>query len=204
MSSDSDSAIHYPPRQKRRRRLLPYRSMFGRPQRPGGAVQHRVHELVAVGRAEAPGELHGLADRGAKRNLGLELELVESDQERGVLDRIEEPGLAVGAPGEACFELRVRAHHSLDERAEVVAVRPRHVLGVGELLYQVLPGTVVQLPAIQRLQGELAGHAARTTELLRGTGARRHSRVRSEAISSAVSIASPPLLPALVAARSSA
>src|SRR5215467_14452356 len=193
MSSDSDSAMCYPgSQQKPAGDFCPINLVLGRPQRPGGAVQHRVHELVAVGRAEALRELYGLADRRAKRNLGLELQLVESNQEHRVLDRIEEPGLAVGASGETGLELRVRAHDSLDERAEVIAVRPGHVLGVGELLHQVLPRAVVELPAIERLQGELAGHAARTAELLRSTGAGRHSRVRSEAISSAVSIASPP------------
>jgi len=77
------------------------------------------------------------------------------------------------------------AHHSLDERAEVVAVRARHVVGVGELLYQVLPGAVVELPAIERLQRELARHAARAAELLRlgvhGATSARHRDVPAAA-----------------------
>src|ERR1700756_817007 len=194
MSSDSDSAMYFD------------ESVLGRPQRARGAIQHRVHELVAVGGAEAPGELHRLADHRAKRHLGLELELVEPDEEQRVLDRIEEPRLAVAAAGEVRLELRMRAHHALDERVEVIAIRARHVLGVGELPRQLLPRAVIQLPAIERLQRELARDAACAAELLRRARHRRaaHSRLRSAAIASAVSMASPPLLPALSAARSSA
>src|SRR5207237_8060051 len=102
----------------------------------------------------------------------------------------------VGEGGEACIERINRARNAREERAEIIPVGARHVLGVAELLHQVLPRTGVQLPAVQRLQRELARHRARTARLA-------HSRAIRPAISSALSIAAPPLLPALVAAPSS-
>ena len=59
-----------------------------RAQLPGRAVQNRVHELVSVGRAESLGEIHRLGERNAIRQFGMRLELVQTQPQHRVLDRI--------------------------------------------------------------------------------------------------------------------
>src|SRR6185437_15360687 len=136
------------------------------------------------------------------------------DQQNGMLDGIEERGTAIGPRGEVGIERLASAPDTLDQLAEVLAIRTRHVLGVVELLNQVLPGTVVELPAVERLQGELACHRALAGGRSHGRigrhrrssreGCQEARRAMRLAISSAAAMASPPLLPAPVAARSSA
>src|SRR6516165_530531 len=182
-------------------------SMLVRPQRARGAIEYRIHELEAVGGAKALGEHHRLVDCHAVRHLRLRAELVERDQQHGTLDRIEQTRLAIAEIGEPRVELLARTPYALDQRAEVAGIGARHVLRFAEFLYQVLPRRVVQLPAVERLQRELARHAARAAECARVLATHRpisHRRAMTAAISSALSIASPPLLPSPVAARSSA
>jgi len=135
-----------------------------RPQRARGAVEHGVDELVTVGRAKTPGERHRLIDRDTVGHLGPRRELVERNQQHRVLDRIEPPRLAVGETGELRIELLAGAPDSLDQCAEVLRIGAWHVIGLAELLDQVLPRRRIQLPAIQRLQGKLARHAARPAQ----------------------------------------
>src|SRR6185437_14620249 len=132
-----------------------------------------------------------------------------------MLDRVEERRTPIGPRRKLGIERVTRPPDAFDELAEVLPVRPRHVLGITELLDEVLPGTVVELPAIQRLQRELARHGALIGERT-GRGLGRHRRVlaalraqaerraMSPAISSAAAMDSAPLLSPVVAARSRA
>src|SRR5207253_10528915 len=87
------------------------------------------------------------------------------DEQDGVLDRIEEPRFAVGERGELGVELQACAPYALDQGAEILAVGARHVLRLAELLQQLLPRAGIELPAIQRLQRQLARDGARAMVL---------------------------------------
>src|SRR6202451_2415395 len=182
MSANSDSAIC----------ALPARpSVLARAQFARGPIQHGVDELVAVGGTEALGKSHRLADGHAERHIGLRGELVQADEQHRSLDWVEVRRRAVGEAGEARLKIAVGVRHALHQRAEIGGIGARHVLGLTALLYQVLPRTAVQLPAVQSLQRQLARHGARAVEL-----AASHRRAMTAAVSSALSIAAPPLLAA--------
>src|SRR5690606_25360386 len=67
------------------------------PYRPGELVRHPVLVLVAVGAAEALGELHRLVDHDAIRNLLVAQQLVAADHQRGMLHRAHQRELAIQA-----------------------------------------------------------------------------------------------------------
>src|ERR1700741_4037967 len=175
-------------------------SVLVRPQRARGAIEHGIHEFEAIGGSKTLGERHCFVDRHAVRHFRSGGELIESDQERRTLDRIEQVWCAVGKSGEPGIELLALAPYSFHQRAEVIRIRARHVLRIAEFLYQVLPWSGVQLPAIERLQCELARDAALSAVLpcARCRHRAAHRRAITAAISSALSMASAPLLPAVV------
>src|SRR5579872_6829005 len=126
---------------------------------PDGArrpIQHRVDVFVAVGGAEAPRQGHRLADGDTVRHVLAMTELIDTDQQDRMLYGIEERRPAIRPRGQIRIERFPCAPDALDELAEVFAIRTRHVLGIAELLDQVLPGAVIELPAIERLHRELA------------------------------------------------
>src|SRR5580698_2508274 len=212
--------------------------VFVRPNLFRRPVQHGIHELVAVGGAEALRERDRFVDGDAVGDVGLRGELEQADEEHSVLDRIEQLGLAVHPAGELGVEGLPGVPDAFDELPEILAVGFGHVLGVTELEDQVLPGAVIELPAVQGLKCEFSGDRAGAGEIVGGLGhekripsitglqvwriSRRGSRMRvaprlarrrprcpysrasRSAISSAVSMDSPPLLASVVAARSSA
>src|SRR5579883_1973630 len=132
------------------------RSMLVGPKGARRPIQHRVDVFVAVGGAETLGQSHPLVDGDAVGHVRAMSELKHPDEEDGVLDGIEERGDPIGPRREPRIERFARAPDSLDQLAEILAVRARHVLCVVEFLDEVLPRAVVELPAIQRLQRELA------------------------------------------------
>src|SRR6478736_973085 len=85
----------------------------------------------------------------------------------GVFDWIEQVRRTIAERGEARIESVARVPYPLDQRAKVLAVSARHVLGLAELLDQILPGSRVQLPAVQGLQRQLARDAARAAVFAR-------------------------------------
>src|SRR5579863_10444950 len=135
-------------------------SVLRGPQQSCSTIEHRVDELVAVGGTEALGERHRLVDRYAIRHLLSGAELVQPDQQNGMLDGVEQARFAIAASGQPLIESLALARHPFEQRAEVLLIGARHVFRRSELLHQVLPRTVVQLPAVERLQRELARHAA--------------------------------------------
>src|SRR5215469_16002927 len=186
----------------------PSSSVLGRPQLARSPVEDGIHELVPVSRTEALGQSHGLVDGHPVRHFRARRQLVDADEEDGVLDGIEQPRLAVDPGGEARIELLAHVPDSLHEGTEILRIRTRHVLRFAKLADQVLPRCRVELPAVQRLQRELARDAARATVFACTRGSHRyalpHSCAMTAASSRAPSIASPPLLPPVVAARCSA
>src|SRR6185437_13456630 len=102
------------------------------------AIQHCVDVLETVGGGEALGQCHRLVDRNPIRHLRAMAQLEYPDQQNGMLDGIEERGTAIGPRGEVGIERLASAPDTLDQLAEVLAIRTRHVLGVVELLNQVL------------------------------------------------------------------
>src|SRR5262249_24770946 len=142
-------------------RLLRHESVLVRPQRARGAVEHGVHELETIGGAEALGERHRLVDRHAVWHLRPRRKLVDRDQQHRTLNRTDPAWCTIGEGSEPRIEFLAPAPHALDQRAEVLAIGARHVLRLAEFLYEVLPWRVVQLPAVERLQCQLARHAAR-------------------------------------------
>ena len=76
--------------------------------------------------------------------------------------------------GGAAEDLLVaRVPDAFDELAEVLAVGFGHVLSVTELENEVLPGAIIELPAIQGLEGELSGDRAGAGEIMGGLGHER-------------------------------
>src|SRR2546429_5431073 len=61
-----------------------------------------------------------LVDGDAVRRLPALAELVQADEQDGVLDRIEEPRFAVGERGELGVELQACAPYALDQGAEIL------------------------------------------------------------------------------------
>src|SRR6202163_677756 len=166
------------------------------------AIEHAVDEFVAIGGAKAAREIDRFVDHDAERNLGPVLQLVAADQQQRVFHRIELRRAAIEQRRERGVEFVMRAGDGRDQRLEVFAIGPRHVGVARELLYQILPFAGIELPAIQRLQRQLARHRAGAGIALDPPAhVSRRSRL---AIASAVSSASPPLLSASGAARSSA
>src|ERR1700722_10774743 len=147
MSPNSDSGIV----------LLPILVLLVRPKLLGSAVQHGVHEFMAVGGAEALCERNGLVNGDPEGDLGLRGELEQANQKNCVLNRVQKLRLSVHPDRELGIERLTPAPNPLHQLAEILAVRLRHVLSVAELENQVLPRAVIELPAIQCLEGELAG-----------------------------------------------
>ena len=87
------------------------------------AVEHAVDELVAVGAAVGLGELDGLVDHDAVRDVGTTLELPRADREDCALDRRELGGAAVEQRREA-----------LDDRVGVLAEAAQAALELANLL----------------------------------------------------------------------
>src|SRR6185437_10331617 len=123
-------------------------------------IQHRVDVFVAVGGAKAFRQGHRLVDGNAIGHVLPITQLIYTDQQDGVLYGIEQRGSAVEPRGELRIERFARSPDALHQLAEIVMIRPRHVLRIAELLDEVLPGAVVELPAVQRLQCELARNRA--------------------------------------------
>ncbi len=80
---------------------------FGAAMRTRGAVEHGIHEVVAVGRAEALGELDALVDHHPVRNLraGHAVPTARARGSRARPDRVAR-GLDVRMPGEVRIECR--------------------------------------------------------------------------------------------------
>src|SRR6056297_314251 len=173
---------------------------------PRGAVEQRVDETMTVTAAVAAAQVYGLVDDHAPGYFRAVHQLVQANQQDGMLDRIE---LRHGPVGKI-REFRVQRlaalsglqHQFLEER---LVRRGRHALGQ-ELKQHVLGALAAQLPLVQGLQRQLARGAAPAARL--GGDGRVHVQASSRAISRAISMAdmaaSAPLLPALVPARSSA
>src|SRR6185312_11760361 len=125
------------------------RSMLVGPEGARRSIQHGVDVFVAIGGAEAFRQVHRLVDG---HTIGHVLPITQfkyTDQQDGVLDGIEQRGSPVEPRGELRIERLARAPDTLHELPEILRVRPRHVLSIAELLDEVLPRTVVELPAIQ-------------------------------------------------------
>src|SRR6185437_9929087 len=183
-------------------------------------IQHSVDILVAVRCAEAFGQGDRFVDGNAIGYVLAVTQLEHTDQQDRMLDGIEQRRAPIGPGSQIRIECLAIPPDAFDELAEVLAIRPRHVLRIAELLDQVLPGALVELPAIQRLQRELARHRAligkRAGRGLEGhrravvglswdfRGCQEGRRAMRLAISRAAAMDSPPLLPAPVAARSRA
>src|SRR5690348_17198585 len=111
------------------------------------SIQHGVDILVAVRRAEAFGQADRFVDGNAIGYVLAVAQLEHSDQQDGMLDRIEERRAPIGPGSQIRIECLAIPPDPFDELAEVFAIRPRHILRIAELLDQVLPGTLVELPA---------------------------------------------------------
>src|SRR6185437_7532691 len=182
----------------------PIGSVLVRPQLASGAIQHGIDEFVSVRGSEAPGEGDSLVDRDAPGHFRPGGQLIEADQQCGVLDGVQMLRLSIHHAGEVRIERHPGPGDPLDQLPEILPVGARHVFRVAELLHQVLPRAVVELPPIKCLQCQLACDGARGPEVRVDARGLRHSCCIRETISSAVVIDSPPLLAPLVAALSSA
>src|SRR5580698_4389954 len=86
-----------------------------------------------------------------------------------MLDRVELGGLAIKQRLERAIELSALRAHAVDQRAEILRIGTAHIGVLGELPHQLLPIAGVELPAVERLQRELARDRARA----RSAGAAR-------------------------------
>src|SRR6185437_11052830 len=108
-------------------------SMLVGPRGTRGPIQHRVDVLVAIGSAEAFRQSHRFVDGNAKRYVQAMTQLVDADQQDGVLYRIEQRRAAVEPRRQVRIQRLARSPDALDQFPEVLAVGPKHVLGIAEL-----------------------------------------------------------------------
>src|SRR5262249_12690777 len=159
---------------------------------------------VAVGRAESPGQIHRLAQDYAIGNFRRSPELVQTEPQRGMLDRVELVGRDLAPPGELPVELLERAGNFPEQRLEIGAIGPLRIRSVHDILECILPRRWIDLHPVERLESEApCVTPGRMLAPPRARG-RVHDSIRRSrfAISIAVSAASAPLLPALPPARS--
>src|SRR4051794_25006283 len=128
-----------------------------RPKLPSGTVENRVHELVPIRRPKLLGETDAFIDHDPERHFRPRLQFVRPDEQQRMFDRIEQLRAAIHPRGEFRIERLPRPVHTLHELPEVLAIRAVHALFRRELLHQVLPGRIVDLPPIKRLHRELPG-----------------------------------------------
>ena len=115
---------------------------------------------MTVGGAEALGQSDRFVDDHAIRHVGRRLELMRTHPQHRALDRIELGGLAVHPRCQRHVQRFAAAADVGDQLVEIAAIGLAHVFFGGEFVEHVLPGRGVDLPAIQRLHGELARHGA--------------------------------------------
>src|SRR6185312_14472417 len=122
---------------------------FRRPPTTRGLIEHRIDEAVPVGRAKAARQPHRLVDDYAPGYVGPMLQLENAHQQQPVLDGVELRGCAVQERCELRVELLVRGADTAHQRLEILRIPLARSSFVRELLHQVLPGTLVELPAVQ-------------------------------------------------------
>src|SRR5580658_4176075 len=92
-----------------------------------------------------------------------------------MLDRVELGGLTIEQWLERAIELGALRAHAVDQRAEILRIGTTHIRVLGELPHQLLPIAGIELPAVKRLQRELARNRARarSARAARARGERR-------------------------------
>src|SRR6202035_1484005 len=97
------------------------------PQRARRPIEHRIHELVAVGRAETLRESYAFIDDNSKGHLWPLFQLVGTDQQNGMLERIKAQRLALHPRRELDIESLACAATRCQDRAKVLHIGALHV-----------------------------------------------------------------------------
>lgn len=121
---------------------------FGRPQPVGCPIQKRIDEFVALLSAENAAQLDGLVDDHAVRHVLPMGELIDADQEDGVLHRVELGDRPIRELGDTRVQILVMFDTFPDEFPEKLVVRPLVLRVVRELEDNVLGGLTGQLPLV--------------------------------------------------------
>src|SRR5690606_4870578 len=144
--------------------LFPYTTLFRSVERPElrrRPVEHRVHELVPLLRAEALREVDGFVDHDAERNLGTVAQLVDAEQQDAALDGVELRDRPVRERRHVGFERLLLRDDRLERLVEEPGVRALVPRASAELPQELRAVVARELALVQRLHQKLASPPAR-------------------------------------------
>jgi hypothetical protein len=131
-------------------------------------VEHAVDVLVAVGAAEALGQLDGLVDRHLVRHVHAVLQLVDADHQHAVLDRRKLGGPAVDVLREHRVDRRGLRDAAVQQRIEVHRVAVGEALLLAHVRVDDARFGAAEQPLVQALQRGLARAPASRGRTLAG------------------------------------
>ena len=115
---------------------------------------------MPIGRAKLLGQLHGLVERHAVRQLGVRLQFVQAQPQNRVLDRVELLWRDFAQSRQTRIQRLAIGSNGLDQSAKIFQIDAGGLGIGGELLLDVLPGKRIDLNLIKRLQRQATRQTA--------------------------------------------